>query len=181
MSSPEPTPNESRPNESRPPRGPLPGTGSAIYPNAHWPDPRQTRRLSVLIEATVHRMLMDHPAPVVLDLDVDPSMPVPAEPSMVSLILESLVRSSLAEMPDGGAIDIAAVRTDRGVELEVADTGPPAAERQRNVPLVVAQVGGTLDWRDCPTGGTAATVRFPPRAADASEPSLAPEAARRVA
>ena len=142
-----------------------------IRPNAHWPDPTKTCRLAVLVETTVHRMLGDHPAAIVLELDIDPMLPIPADPGMVHLVVESLIRSSLADMPDGGELDIAAVETEHGVELEIADTGPPAESRPRRVPLVVAQLRATIDWRDCPTGGTAVTVTFPPAAGEQSEPA----------
>jgi len=112
-------------------------------------------------------MLIEHSAPVCLELDVDVSMPVPADPARTADLIRTLARQALAEMPDGGDLTITACQTANGVELELADTGRDVNRRSNNLPLAAAAIGAKVRWQNCPQGGGCATVVFAPQAAQA--------------
>lgn len=124
------------------------------------------RSLAVLVESTVAPLLRDHPAPICLELDVPVNLPVPADTSLTGLLLESLTRSAIREMPTGGDLNVTACDVDGRVELEFADTGSRVTARVQTRPLVAAKLGATLRWDNCPQGGAAVTILFPPAKAN---------------
>jgi hypothetical protein len=107
-------------------------------------------------------MLIEHPSPVCLELDIDVQLEVPANPARTCDLIRSLVSQSLSEMSSGGDLMITAVQTDAGIELEVADTGGDVDRRAQSRPMAAAAIGATLQWKNCPQGGASVTVMFPP-------------------
>ena len=131
----------------------------------HWIDSGAPPTLAALIERVAASLLLSHSAAIALEMDIDPDDAVPADPTLTTLLVESLIRAAIAEMPGGGDLNITAVTTDQGVELEIADTGESCRHRVCSRPLVAAQIGARVRWDDCPQGGSAVTVFFPPRPA----------------
>ena len=129
----------------------------------HWIDSGAPPTLAALIERVAASLLVSHSAAVALEMDIDPEAGVPADPALTSLLVESLIRAAVAEMPGGGDLTITAVTNDRGYELEIADTGESCRHRVCSRPLVAAKIGARVQWDDCPQGGSAVTVFFPPR------------------
>ena len=115
--------------------------------------------LSKLVTRTAASLIRSD-SQVTLQVDIDESEP-PADASLIGLLVESLVRAAIAEMPAGGELFITGVQTEQGYELEIADEGHPVADRFQWRPLVAAKLGATLRWQDCPQGGAAVTIRFP--------------------
>lgn len=128
-----------------------------------WIDPNTCQSLAVLVESITAPLLIQHAGPVCLELDIDTSLDVPADPARTVLLIRTLVDQALSEMPQGGDLTITACNTAGGVELEFADTGGDVENRVKRLPLVAAALGAQLEWRNCPQGGGAVTVKFPPR------------------
>lgn len=129
-------------------------------PNS-WFDSNHSRSLAVLVESVAAPLLIQHRAPVCLEMDIDTAIEVPADPAGTVLLIRTLVGQALAEMPQGGDLNITACQTARGLELEVADTGSDIEERVRRLPLAAAALGAQVVWHNCPQGGGAVTVTFP--------------------
>jgi signal transduction histidine kinase len=125
-----------------------------------WIDPNTCRSLAVLVESVTAPLLIEHSAPICLEIDIDTSLDVPADPVRTVELLRTLVGQALAEMPDGGDLSIAACETSRGVELELADTGCDIQDRATRLPLAAAAIGAQVIWQNCPQGGGAVTVTF---------------------
>lgn len=127
-----------------------------------WIDPTKCESLAVLVESVAGPMLIEHPAAICLEMDIDTEIPVPADPQHTCDLVRSLVGQSLREMTVDGDLTITAIETDRGLELEIADTGNDAADRSRSRPMAAAAIGAQLNWQDCPQGGSSVTVVFSP-------------------
>ena len=128
---------------------------------SQWIDPNSCQSLAVLVESITAPLLIQHAGPVCLELDIDTSLDVPADPARTVLLVRTLVDQALSEMPEGGDLTITACETDAGVELEFADTGGDVSGRAKRLPLVAAAIGAQLVWHNCPQGGGAVTVTFP--------------------
>ena len=126
----------------------------------HWIDPNACRSLAVLVESVTAPLLIQHTAPICLELDIDTNLDVPADPAGTVLLIRTLVGQALSEMPEGGDLNIMACETERGVELELADTGGDIENRATRLPLAAAAIGAQVEWHNCPQGGGAATVTF---------------------
>jgi signal transduction histidine kinase len=118
-----------------------------------------------------------------LDVDVPPNTLLTADREMVRRALLNLVLNAIDVMPDGGDLVITSYDGARGFELEVADSGPGLSEedesrvfepfyttKQNGTGLGLAIVyhvaeahGGTVTAANCPEGGAAFTLKFPPR------------------
>jgi len=125
-----------------------------------WIDPASCHSLIVLVESVIAPLLVQHASPVCLEIDIDPELGIPADATAMADLLRSLCRQSLSEMPGGGDLMITACQTERGLELELADTGREIESRPQNLPLVAAALGARLKWQNCPQGGGAVTVTF---------------------
>lgn len=125
-----------------------------------WIDPNTCRSLAVLVESVTAPLLIEHSAPICLEIDIDISLEVPADPVRTVELLRTLVGQSLAEMPAGGDLSITACETSHGVELEMADTGCDVQDRATRLPLAAAAIGAQVTWQNCPQGGGAVTVAF---------------------
>jgi len=116
-----------------------------------------------------------------LDVDVPPNTLLSADREMVRRALLNLVLNAIDVMPDGGELVITSYDGARGLELEVADSGPGLSEedkrrifepfyttKQNGTGLGLAIVyhiaeahGGTVTAVNCPEGGAAFTLKFP--------------------
>ncbi len=118
-------------------------------------------------------------------IDVRIDMPggewIQADESMVRRCVLNLMLNALDAMPDGGALFLTSLNTPKGIELEIADTGPGLSEEARRracepffstkqggtglgLAIVhrIAEVhGGSVVVANCPEGGAAVTLRFP--------------------
>lgn len=117
--------------------------------------------LAVLIESVAGPLLMAHPAPVCLEMEVDTSLRCTVDSPSLTTLIESLVRQSLDEMPEGGDLTITACETGGHLELEIADSGPDVNDRACTLPMVAAAIGVEISWQNCPQGGAAATITLP--------------------
>ena len=125
-----------------------------------WIDPTSCQSLVVLVEAVTAPLLLQHASPVCLEVDIDTDLGIPADASQTAELIRTVVKQSLAEMPDGGDLMITACETDRGIELEFADNGCDVQDRSQSLPLAAAAIGAQLSWQNCPQGGGAVTVTF---------------------
>jgi len=117
--------------------------------------------LAVVVESVAAPLLMSHPAPVCLEVDIDMDVRLPVDSPSLCQVLDSLVRQALAQMPDGGELTITACESATGVEIELADTGPDVAARPCRLPMIAAAMSADIKWQNCPQGGGAVTVNIP--------------------
>lgn len=117
-----------------------------------------------------------------IDCDIPAGMTTFVDPDMLKRAVLNLVLNALDVMPDGGQLAVTAVNGPRGFELEVADSGPGLSDEvKRRVfePFFTTKSGGTglglaivqriaqahggeVIAQNCPEGGAAFTLRFPP-------------------
>ena len=126
-----------------------------------WMEPEACRKLAVLIESVTAPMLIEHPSPVCLELDVSMDVPIPGEKRLAAELVAALCRQALSAMPDGGDLIVTACETQTGIELEIADSGSDLDSRERHLPFAAAAMEADLHWQNCPQGGVAVTIRFP--------------------
>jgi hypothetical protein len=132
----------------------------AIDMSNQWIDPESCSCLAALVETVIGPLLIEHDAPVCLELDVPTTIPVPADPNHTAELLKTLVNQSLGQMNDGGDLMIMACETPGGIEMEVADTGADVQSRPCSIPMSAAAIGAKLDWQNVPQGGAAVTIFF---------------------
>ncbi|QEG42726.1 hypothetical protein [Roseimaritima ulvae] len=128
------------------------------------PLPQPCPSLRQLVETVSTEALASHHASISLELDIDPQIPVPADPADVAQLLQQLLRQSLNEM-DEGELSLIAWQGPNCLELEIGDTGGPIEDRCGSLPLVGGKLGSQIIRQNCPQGGAAITIRFPQRAA----------------
>jgi len=128
--------------------------------SVHWIDPNSCPTLAVLVESVAGPLLMQHPAPIALEMDVNADVAVPADAVRTAELIRTLVIQAIDEMPEGGDLTVTICEMSQGIELEVADTGNDIEHRARRLPLAAAAIGAQLVWRNCPQGGAAVTVSF---------------------
>jgi signal transduction histidine kinase len=126
-----------------------------------WMEPGSCRNLVVLVESVTAPLLIEHQAPVCLELDIDVDLPIPCDPQQAADLITALSKQALSAMPDGGDLTITACQSDAGLELEIADSGIDAERRDRSLPIVAAAIHAELLWHNCPQGGAAVTIVFP--------------------
>ncbi|WDQ18604.1 ATPase [Rhodopirellula sp. P2] len=117
--------------------------------------------LAILVETLASPMLVAHPAPVCLEVDMDETLRLPADQASFCQLMESLIRQALIEMPEGGELTITGCQTNTGIEIELADSGAAVDQRACKLPMIAAALSAELNWQDCPQGGGAVTVKFP--------------------
>jgi hypothetical protein len=128
-----------------------------------WIDPTKCKSLAILVESVVAPMLMKHPAPICLDLEIDPSIQLTTNPTVTADLIQALTRQALDEMSGGGDLTVTACETPNGIELEMADTGVDASERSHRIPMMAAAIDAHVTWQNCPQGGVAVMVTLPRR------------------
>ena len=126
-----------------------------------WMEPGECRNLLVLVESVIAPLLIQHDAPVCLELDIDLELPIPCDKRRTAELITALSNRALQAMPDGGDLMITACDTPEGIELEIADSGTDVSERERHLPIAAAAIQADLTWQNCPQGGAAVTIRFP--------------------
>lgn len=131
--------------------------------SSSWIDPSNSTSLAVLVESVIGPMLMQHPTPVCLELEIDPHLSVPANAAQTVELVRALTRQALDEMRQGGDLMVTACETAEGIEFEMADNGTDVETRSQRIPLVAASLGAKICWQNCPQGGVAVTVLFPAR------------------
>ena len=115
-----------------------------------WIDPNTCQSLAVLVESVTAPLLIEHGAPVCLEVEIDPSLDVPSDPTRTVELIRALVKQSLAEMPGGGELCFTACETHLGIELELADTGTSVESRATSLPMAAGAIGAQLQWHNCP-------------------------------
>ncbi|PAY19420.1 MULTISPECIES: ATPase [Pirellulaceae] len=126
-----------------------------------WMEPEQCRNLLVLVETVTAPLLIQHQAPVCLELDIDLEIPIPCDHQRTADLITALSKQALEAMPDGGDLMITACQSESGLELEIADSGTDATKRERHLPIAAAAINAELQWQNCPQGGVAVTIVFP--------------------
>ena len=127
-----------------------------------WMEPDACRSLMVLVETVTAPLLIQHPGAVCLELDIEPDLPIPSDQRRTADLIAALTQQALAAMPDGGDLMITGCETRDGIELEIADSGDDVKHRERHLPIAAAAIQADLQWKNCPQGGVAVTIVFPP-------------------
>jgi signal transduction histidine kinase len=122
------------------------------------------------------------------ELDVAPQLTVLADCDMLRRATLNLILNALDAMPTGGELAVTCTAGPRGVELEVADSGPGIDDGDSPrlfEPFFTTKSGGTglgltiveriasahgcdVSARNCPQGGAAFTIRLPYRHMEAA-------------
>ena len=127
-----------------------------------WMEPDACRNLLILVESVTAPLLIQHPSPVCLELDIESDLPIPCEKGRAADLIAALTQQALTAMPDGGDLMITGCQTPNGIELEIADSGDDVHHRERHLPIAAAAIQADLEWKNCPQGGVAVTILFPP-------------------
>jgi len=127
-----------------------------------WMEPDACRNLMILVESVTAPLLIRHPSPVCLEMDIESDLPIPCDKGRTADLIAALAQQALAAMPDGGDLMITGCRTSSGIELEIADSGNDVKHRERHLPIAAAAIQADLEWKNCPQGGVAVTILFPP-------------------
>lgn len=107
-----------------------------------------------------------------LSLDVSRNHVLHADPGLLAELLADLVvrarrANHAATGPGRREVVVTSVLVADAIEIEVADSGPPPSVVERvwfdRQGAMAARLGGTLEVRACPEGGTALTLRLPRR------------------
>jgi hypothetical protein len=125
-----------------------------------WIDPESCQSLAVLVETVTAPLLIQHPAPICLEMEVATSLGIPADPTQLAELIRTLAAQALAEMPAGGDLTITAQETAAGVELEIADSGRDLTERPTCLPMVASKIGASMNWQNHAAGGAVVKITF---------------------
>jgi signal transduction histidine kinase len=118
-----------------------------------------------------------------VDVDVPPYHEAHADRDMLRRAILNLMLNALDAMPEGGDLVVTSVETPRGMELEIADSGPGLSDEVRRhafepfystkssgtglglaiVDHIVARHGGNISALNCHEGGAAFTLTIPRR------------------
>ncbi|MGD9722843.1 MAG: PAS domain-containing sensor histidine kinase [Pirellulales bacterium] len=148
-------------------------------PKLEWLD---VRNIVDEVCADLHRELAA--TQIETTIDVPSPLGAVADRAMIRQAVTNLVRNALEAMPRGGRLEITSYCGPRGLELEVADSGPGLSDdalsrafepfyttKRDAAGLGLAQVrhvaqahGGDVLAMNCPEGGAAFTLRLPARA-----------------
>ena len=124
--------------------------------STRWIKPGECKSLAVLVETVIGQILLQHEAPICLELDIDTDIDVPANAEQVVQLLSSLVAQSLEEMEGGGDL------TKTAFAHHPVDN-PHGFRSGRSLKTFAYDRcidGSCLSWY-CPQGGGAVTIIFP--------------------
>ncbi|MGA2520283.1 MAG: ATP-binding protein [Acidimicrobiales bacterium] len=142
---------------------------------------REPRSSRFELGTVVDEVLESAPPPSGIDVSVEASTDVDADPSLLIQVLANLVTNAYQAMPDGGSVVIRGDREDGATLVSVRDGGtgfdPEVAHRLfdpffttkgegTGLGLAIAQRlteahNGTISIENVPTGGAKVTVRLP--------------------
>lgn len=122
------------------------------------PCPPNIYPLAVLVEQVVSPLLRLHPAPILFELQIPLQLNVSAEKSQLEELLKTIVVQSLTRMPYGGELSVTSFQTQKGIELEIADTGDRPTLPHIKSSSSSALPGCHLHYNPCPQGGHAFTL-----------------------
>ena len=125
---------------------------------------------------------------ITVELDVPETLVFPIDRQMLSRAVLNLLLNAIDAMPEGGSIVITSVETEKGLELEIADSGPGLDEEAQQrvfepffttksdgtglglaiVYRVAEAHGGDVVAANCAEGGAAFTIRIPRRSVRAA-------------
>lgn len=142
--------------------------------------------LQDLVEEVVESLAPQFDAQgIAVEVDVPPYTVATADREMIRRALLNLVLNAVDVMPDGGDLVVTSYDGAKGLEIEVADSGPGIDPRQTTrlfdpfyttkatgtglglaiVHRIVEAHGGRVTAVNCPDGGAAFTIQLPPRRA----------------
>jgi signal transduction histidine kinase len=146
---------------------------------------REPRRQTVRPAAIVRELLASlepqlAAQQITAEIDIADHSRISADADMFRRMVLNLVLNALDAMPDGGDLVVTGVDTQRGFELEIADSGPgmsPEIAGRVFEPFFTTKSGGTglglaivqriadahggsVAAANCPEGGAAFTIRF---------------------
>ena len=128
--------------------------------SSEWIAPESCPSLVVLVETVTAPLLIQHAAPVCLELDIGNEVAIPADANQTAELIRAVVAQLLGEMPEGGELTVAATESAGVLELEFADSGCPVESRACSIPMSAAAVGASLAWRNGPHGGAVVAIKF---------------------
>lgn len=153
-------------------------------------EPRQGPiRLRELVESVLQSLTPQVQAQDIrVDVDVPERLLLYADRDMLKRAVLNLALNALDAMPDGGELTVTSFCGARGVELEIADSGPGLTDEVRRrafepffttkntgtglglaIVYRMAEVhGGDVVADNCPEGGAAFTIRLPRRGLEAA-------------
>lgn len=117
--------------------------------------------LAALVEQVVSPLLRLHPAPILFEMQIPLQLNVSAEKSQLEELLKTLVVESLTRMPNGGELSVTTFQTQKGTELEIADTGDRFTRPHIKLSAPPEFPGCSLHYHPCPQGGLAITLILP--------------------
>lgn len=125
-----------------------------------WLAPESCPTLVVLVETVTAPLLIQHSAPICLEMEIDPLLEVPAEANQTAELIRTLVNQMLAEMPGGGELIASATASTGTIELEFADSGCDVDDRSCSIPMAAAAIGAEIEWNNGPNGGAVVRIKF---------------------
>lgn len=124
-------------------------------------NPPRIYPLAVLVEQVVSPLLRLHPAPILFEMKIPLQLNVSSEKSRLEELLKTLVVESLIRMPNGGELSVTTFQTQKGTELEIADTGDRFTKPHIKLLASSEFPGCNLHYHPCPQGGLAVTLVLP--------------------
>ncbi len=148
-------------------------------PTLAWVDVR-----AIVDEVCAQFAAQSRAAGIETTIDVPKQLSILADGDMLRRAVTHLVANAVEVMSAGGRLEITSYNGAGGLELEVADSGPGLSDdalrhafdpyyttKRNSAGLGLAHVqriaqlhGGNVVATNCPEGGAAFTLRFPPRA-----------------
>ena len=126
-----------------------------------WISPEACPSLAVLVESVTAPLLIQHASPVCLEMDIEDSVEIPADPNRTAELIRALVSQALGELPSGGDLSITAKQTAQAVLLEFADTGSPLEARSKSIPIAAGAISASLDWQGGSECGAVIKITIP--------------------
>ena len=107
---------------------------------------REPQRRDIELEALLAEVLETTPAPDGIELSIDASVQLQADPALMTQVLSNVINNAFQAMPDGGQVRVSARRDGTGAIISVEDGGPGVdAELAARIfdPFFTTKEGGT--------------------------------------